>query len=117
MVMSSDLIIAETASTLIICMILIASQFFIARILLKNLFLRLEVLDSNLAEAIQTTVESLSGGIGGENQPGIPPGMQVLMSILKDAKKPDLQRADDGKFKVIELEEDKSPAENVDTSS
>ena len=43
--------------------------------------------------------------------------MQVLMSILKDAKKPDLPRADDGKFKVIELEEDKSPAENVDTSS
>ena len=99
MIMDMSFIALELLGIAVICLVLIGSQILITRILLKNVAILISNLDQNLAEAVQAVIESKIN----ENVPAAPPGLAVLMEILKNAKSQDQKpRGEDGKFKVIE---------------
>jgi len=97
--MDISLIGLELLGIVVICIVLIGSQVLITRILLRNVAILISNLDQNLADAVQAVIESKIN----ENVPAAPPGLAVLMEILKNAKSQDQKpRGEDGKFKVIE---------------
>tara|TARA_R110000751_G_C13563956_1_gene457798 strand:- start:52 stop:351 length:300 start_codon:yes stop_codon:yes gene_type:complete len=89
----------EIASILILCTFILASQIYITRILLKNVNLRITQLDSNLADAINSVIESKIG----ENFDAPNPLVGIITEMMKNnMNKVNIPRDGDGKFKVIE---------------
>jgi len=89
----------EIASIIILCTFFLASQIYITRILLKNVNLRITQLDSNLAEAINSVIESKIG----ENFDAPNPLVGIITEMMKNnMNKANIPRDTDGKFKVIE---------------
>jgi hypothetical protein len=89
----------EIASILILCTFILVSQIYITRILLKNVNLRITQLDSNLAEAINSVIESKIG----ENFDAPNPLVGIITEMMKNnINKSNIPRDHDGKFKVIE---------------
>lgn len=103
----------ELLSIALICIVLIGSQVFITRILLKNVHILINQLDQNIAEAVKAVIESKID----ENTPQTPPGLAVIMELLKGAQKKDaIPRDSDGKFTIIENLRDPG-SKKEDTSS
>ena len=89
----------EIASIIILCTFFLASQIYITRILLKSVNLRITQLDSNLAEAINSVIESKIG----ENFDAPNPLVGIITEMMKNnMNKANIPRDTDGKFKVIE---------------
>ena len=110
--MNYDMIALETLSIALICIILFGSQLFIARILLKNVTILVNQLDHNIAEAVKAVIESKID----ENTPQTPPGLAMIMELLKNAQKSgDKPRDPTGKFTIIEEIKSGSKKEIQDT--
>ena len=111
--MDMSLIGLELLGIALVCIILIGSQIFITRILLKNVALLVNQLDNNIAEAVKAVIESKID----DNTPSAPPGLAMILELLKNApQKAEIPRSEDGKFKIIENLQ-RSEKENEDTSS
>tara|TARA_R110000744_G_C18938165_1_gene514009 strand:+ start:161 stop:460 length:300 start_codon:yes stop_codon:yes gene_type:complete len=89
----------ETVSILILCTFILFSQIYITKILLKNVNARITQLDSNLAEAINSVIESKMG----ENFEAPNPLVGIITEMMKNnLNKANIPRTEDGKFKIIE---------------
>lgn len=91
------------AQTILLCAFFFGSQLYITKILLKNVNNRITQLDSNLAEALNNVIEGkLAQGIDTPN-----PLVSIFADIMKNnLAKPEIPRAKDGKFKIIEEKRD-----------
>jgi hypothetical protein len=97
--MELSVIALETLGIVLICGFLFASQLFIAKILLKNVKIMVNQLDHNIAEAVKAVIETKIN----ESTPQTPPGLAMIMDLLKNAQKKDeLPRDPEGKFTIIE---------------
>jgi len=88
----------ETAFLIILCVFIFGSQLYVAKIVLKNVNNRITQLDGNLAEAIQTVINTNLG----ENMPQINPLVNIFADLLKNSQENNISRDEKGQFKVIE---------------
>ena len=88
----------QTAFIVILCGFIFGTQLYVAKIVLKNVNNRITQLDGNLAEAIQTVINTNLS----ENMPQVNPLVNIFADLLKNSQENNLPRDKNGQFKVIE---------------
>ena len=88
----------QTAFLIILCAFIFGTQLYVAKIVLKNVNNRITQLDGNLAEAIQTVINTNLN----ENMTPINPLVNIFADLLKNSQENNKPRDEKGQFKVIE---------------